>query len=399
MSGVWTCVARREVERERGMRDRKDLLRRRTKPGRYFSDCPFIRVAEINERASISARKPDQVANRAAVAQLALFLRTTMRAALGVAARATPPGWHAVRLRLETQRHRGMFLSASARAAAPASGVSSSPSPSRPTLRGVIFDMDGTLTVPNHDFALMYERVGCVTGDILTEIDTWDAKRKARAEAIIHEMEMEALVGMRVMPHASSLGAFLDERNIHRGLVTRNVAASVDHFHENHWGRERLVDDEKDDDETTSTVTPPKTNGGRRMAPFSPALARDFRPYKPAPDALLAVAKAWGVPPSECAMVGDSAKDDVVAGNRAGCVTILLDTKGKWRLEGEEDFGSDSERKDTGKGEDDDNGSKIAPGDDVLRGEMVPTHVVRCLSEIRPLLERHYELVGRENSS
>jgi ribonucleotide monophosphatase NagD (HAD superfamily) len=92
-------------------------------------------------------------------------------------------------------------------------------------------------------------------------------------------------------------------------------------------------------------------------------------------------------------MVGDSAKDDVVAGNRAGCVTILLDTKGKWRLDGEED--SDSNR-DSGKG-DDDNGVKIAPGDDVLRGEMVPTHVVRCLSEIRPLLERHYELVGTEN--
>jgi hypothetical protein len=26
---------------------------------------------------------------------------------------------------------------------------------------------------------------------------------------------------------------------------------------------------------------------------------------------------------------------------------------------------------------------------------MVPTHVVRCLSEIAPLLERHYEIVGR----
>ena len=324
---------------------------------------------------------------------MALFLRTTMRAALGVAARATPPGWHAVRLRLETQRHRGMFLPASARAAAPASGMSSSPSPSRPTLRGVIFDMDGTLTVPNHDFALMYERVGCVTGDILTEIDTWDATRKARAEAIIHEMETEALVGMRVMPHASSLGAFLDERNIHRGLVTRNVAASVDHFHANHWGSERVVDDEKDDSVDTFTDATSGTRIHSRMKPFSPALARDFKPYKPAPDALLAVAKAWGVCPSECLMVGDSAKDDVVAGNRAGCVTILLDTKGKWRLDGEED--SDSNR-DSGKG-DDDNGVKIAPGDDVLRGEMVPTHVVRCLSEIRPLLERHYELVGEEN--
>jgi FMN phosphatase YigB (HAD superfamily) len=258
----------------------------------------------------------------------------------------------------------------------------------------VIFDMDGTLTVPNHDFALMYERVGCVTGDILTEIDTWDATRKARAEAIIHEMETEALVGMRVMPHASSLGAFLDERNIHRGLVTRNVAASVDHFHANHWGSEKGVDDEKDDSSDTVTDASMKTRIHSRMKPFSPALARDFKPYKPAPDALLAVAKAWGVCPTECAMVGDSAKDDVVAGNRAGCVTILLDTKGKWRrVDGEED--PDSNR-DSGKG-DDDNGVKIAPGDDVLRGEMVPTHVVRCLSEIRPLLERHYELVGTEN--
>ena len=43
----------------------------------------------------------------------------------------------------------------------------------RRVLRGVIFDMDGTLTVPNHDFAEMYRRVGCKTRDILTEIESW----------------------------------------------------------------------------------------------------------------------------------------------------------------------------------------------------------------------------------
>jgi hypothetical protein len=31
---------------------------------------------------------------------------------------------------------------------------------SRPVLRGVIFDMDGTLTKPNLDFTEMYRRVG-----------------------------------------------------------------------------------------------------------------------------------------------------------------------------------------------------------------------------------------------
>jgi phosphoglycolate phosphatase-like HAD superfamily hydrolase len=273
--------------------------------------------------------------------------------------------------------------------------MSSSPSPpDRPPLRGVIFDMDGTLTVPNHDFKRMYERVGCVTSDILTEIDTWEPARRERAEAIIHEMETEALVGMRVMPHASSLGAFLDERDVPRGLVTRNVSASVDHFHAEHWGRPEFGHERssKQGDERRSTSV--SSSGSLGLKPFSPALARDFRPFKPAPDALLHICAAWGVPPSACAMVGDSAKDDVVAGNRAGCVTILLDTQGKWRVEGE--TSADEPRGDGGE-IGDDNGVAIGKetGDDVLRGEMVPTHVVRCLSEIAPLLERHYEIVGR----
>ena len=304
-------------------------------------------------------------------------MRTTMRAALGFAARAAPPGWQAARRRLETRRRLGIFPSESARAAGTASGMSSSPSTSRPTLRGVIFDMDGTLTVPNHDFARMYERVGCVTNDILTEIDTWDAARKARAEAIIHEMETEALVGMRVMPHSSDLGAFLDARNVPLVLVTRNVAASVDHFHANHWGKRKL---EASGAKFATTETRLATT--ETLKPFSPALARDFRPYKPAPDALLFICAAWGAAPSECAMVGDSAKDDIVAGNRAGCVTILLDTEGKWRCE--ERSGEDEGR----------NASGAEDAPNVLRGETVPTHIVRCLSEIRPLLERHYEIVG-----
>lgn len=49
-------------------------------------------------------------------------------------------------------------------------------------------------------------------------------------------------------------------------------------------------------------------------------------PYKPSPAALQHIAQQWGISASECIMVGDSAKDDVVCGNRAGAVTVLLDT-------------------------------------------------------------------------
>lgn len=46
---------------------------------------------------------------------------------------------------------------------------------------------------------------------------------------------------------------------------------------------------------------------------FSPALSREFRPYKPDPAPLLHICSAWEVKPDEVIMVGDSLKDDVCA--------------------------------------------------------------------------------------
>lgn len=44
---------------------------------------------------------------------------------------------------------------------------------------------------------------------------------------------------------------------------------------------------------------------------FSPALSREFRPYKPDPAPLLHIFSTWGVQPNEVMMVGDSLRDDV----------------------------------------------------------------------------------------
>ena len=44
---------------------------------------------------------------------------------------------------------------------------------------------------------------------------------------------------------------------------------------------------------------------------FSPALSREFRPYKPDPAPLLHICSTWDVQPNEVMMVGDSLKDDV----------------------------------------------------------------------------------------
>jgi len=215
----------------------------------------------------------------------------------------------------------------------------------RRKIRGVIFDMDGTLTVPNLDFNEMMRRLGCKTNNILKEVDGFDETRRKRSYEIIAEMEEEALKTMKAMPGAVKLAKFLDEMNIPRGLVTRNVKTSVDHFHNVAW---------KDGDSDSL------------MKAFHPVCSREFTPYKPAPDSLLHICKEWGVDPSEVMMVGDSPKDDVVAGNRAGCVTVLVDVE------------------DTNRSYD----------IDKLEGEHIPHFIVPRIEDVSQLLNFHFEVIG-----
>ena len=115
---------------------------------------------------------------------------------------------------------------------------------------------------------------------------------------------VQALQHMKVMPGTEELAELLDELGIPRALITRNVEMSVQHFH--------------------ARVFKPR--------PFAPALARSFTPYKPAPEALLHVCKQWGIPSAHAVMVGDSPKDDIVCGNRAGAQTILIDFERKFAV-------------------------------------------------------------------
>jgi ribonucleotide monophosphatase NagD (HAD superfamily) len=69
--------------------------------------------------------------------------------------------------------------------------------------------------------------------------------------------------------------------------------------------------------------------------------------------------------PSEVMMVGDSARDDIVCGNRAGAVTTLLASRDQQGLTQQS-----------------------------LPVEQQPTHIVRSLPELSELLMREYDLAG-----
>jgi phosphoglycolate phosphatase-like HAD superfamily hydrolase len=167
----------------------------------------------------------------------------------------------------------------------------------RRALRGVVFDMDGTLTVPNLDFGEMYRRAGVARGDDILS-PRW--RTDARASAVVEEMEEEGRRTLRLMPGAAELAHWLHAHAVPLALVTRNSARTVDHFMRHVWPA---------------------------AVPLSPLISRDSEyPAKPDPSALQAIAHTWGCESGpELIMVGDSPAHDVGAGKAAGMSTALLD--------------------------------------------------------------------------
>ena len=66
-------------------------------------------------------------------------------------------------------------------------------------IKGVIFDMDGTLTLPVLDFKGMLESLGLAPGtDILPTVQKYSPEERAKAMAIIEEYEKDGLRKLQV---------------------------------------------------------------------------------------------------------------------------------------------------------------------------------------------------------
>lgn len=178
----------------------------------------------------------------------------------------------------------------------------------RALVSGVVFDMDGTLTVPNIDFKEMYRRCGVDRGqDILEAIALRPRDERLEAERIIDEVEEDSRRTLELMPGATALINFLEDRGIPMAIVTRNTKKTVDRLQE-------LLESD---------------GGCRASFVFSPAITRDDPPSlppKPDPAALYLISSSWKMPTASLLMVGDSPSNDIVSGNAAGAHTMLLDT-------------------------------------------------------------------------
>ncbi|EAS27895.2 HAD hydrolase, family IA [Coccidioides immitis RS] len=171
-----------------------------------------------------------------------------------------------------------------------------------PDLKGVVFDVDGTLCLPQH---YMFQEMRSALGidksvDIITHIRGLPTQEERTAAAAkVQAIERSAMVKQKPQPGLTQLMDYLHSRGMKRALCTRNFEAPVTHL--------------------LTTHLPTHV--------FTPIVTRDTPDLMPKPDpaGILHIAKEWGLEngADDLIMVGDSL-DDMTAGHKAGAATVLL---------------------------------------------------------------------------
>ena len=158
----------------------------------------------------------------------------------------------------------------------------------------ILFDMDGTLTVPTFDFPAVRRAMGLPEGaPILEHLQLMAADRRAAAEMILHRFEDEVAEKAQLAESCHEVLQYILARGAKLALITRNRRESVVTFLKRH------------------------------MLPIDVWVAREDGPHKPDPYPLYLACRRLNIPPENCWMVGDG-QFDVEAGINAGMKTIWL---------------------------------------------------------------------------
>jgi HAD superfamily hydrolase (TIGR01509 family) len=161
-------------------------------------------------------------------------------------------------------------------------------------VNGILFDMDGVVVHQRLDFlAIKQEIFGSTHGYILERMAELPPTERARAEAVLERHETVAAAEAEAMDGILPFLAWMDERALRRGLVTRNSRKSV----------EIVL--------------------ARLGLRFDAVVTREDAPPKPAPEPVWLACRRMGVTPAEVLFVGDF-EFDMLAGHRAGVRTVLL---------------------------------------------------------------------------
>ncbi|MCG3147688.1 MAG: Phosphoglycolate phosphatase [Verrucomicrobiae bacterium] len=160
-------------------------------------------------------------------------------------------------------------------------------------IRGVIFDMDGTITAPYLDFLRIKEEAGIGDVDMLEYLRNATGAEYERVHTILMRFEEGGVANAKLQRGARTLLRYLARQRNPTALLTRNSRKSVD-------GVCRKL-----------------------KLRFDITVTREDGPHKPAPEPIWRIAKQWKLSHQEVLMVGDY-KWDVLCAKNAGIPCALL---------------------------------------------------------------------------
>ena len=161
-------------------------------------------------------------------------------------------------------------------------------------VRGVVFDLDGTLVVEQLDYDAIRRELGFQPRQPLLEgIAALPEAEQILAHAVLHRHEQAAAWTATVNSGVPAFLDWLDARGVRRALFSRNSRAAVGVVLERCGLRFDLV------------------------------VARENGPHKPSPHGLLHICSTWKLAPAEVLMIGDYLYD-IQAGAQAGTRTALV---------------------------------------------------------------------------
>lgn len=162
-------------------------------------------------------------------------------------------------------------------------------------IKGVIFDLDGTLVESALDFTAMRKAIGCPQEeDILTFIDNLpDSEQQKAAHQLILDHELADARDARWLENGKAMVDAVQNANLPMAIVTRNCRQATD------------------------------IKIANNNIPITNVLTRECAPAKPDPTALLMIAEQWQLAPTQCLYAGDYIYDQLAAEN-AGMRWVLV---------------------------------------------------------------------------
>ena len=162
----------------------------------------------------------------------------------------------------------------------------------------MIFDLDGTLTVPVLDFDAIRAELGIASGPILEAMAKMTDRQRAWAETVLQRHEADAAHGSILQDGAAETLTALRDRGHRIAILTRNTRR---------W---------------TQVVIQ------KHSLTIDAVRCREDGAIKPSAEPILALCEETGCAAQSTWMIGDHLFD-IESGRQAGCTTALLVNQGR----------------------------------------------------------------------